>query len=245
MPSLHSRGTTSGAAVRFLDLFAGIGGMSLGLERSGWEVAGQVEVDPYCRNILRRHWPHVWQWGDVRLLDTIPFPVDAIVGGFPCQDISSANTAGARAGLSGRKSGLWGEFRRLVGGLRPRVVLVENSPRWRSWVPEVRADLARLGYASLPLVVSAGFVGAPHARPRSFVVANAHGDGESWESFDAEVARLRALPDEVWEWPGRPGDIWMDDGVSGWLEHELRALGNAVVPQVAEVIGRALLTSVG
>ena len=112
------------------DLFAGIGGMSLGLERAGFTVRWQVETDPYCENILARHWPHVHRRQDVRFAGTATLErVDLIAGGFPCQDISAA---GKGAGLErGHRSGLWREFARIVRELRPSWVLVENVPALR------------------------------------------------------------------------------------------------------------------
>jgi DNA (cytosine-5)-methyltransferase 1 len=215
--------------------------MSLGLERAGFLVRWQVEREPYCENILARHWPHVHRRRDVRLADAATLPgVDLIAGGFPCQDISSARTSNRRRGLDGQRSGLWTAMHRLVTDLRPQWVLIENSPEWRRWMPQVRTDLARIGYASLPLVLSAGYVGAPHARPRGFVVAHADGEGEPLCAVDAEMARLRALPGAAWPWPAPDGALDLDDGVPSRVA-DLRALGNAVVPQVVEVIGRAIL----
>jgi DNA (cytosine-5)-methyltransferase 1 len=223
------------------DLFAGIGGMSLGLERAGFTVRWQVETEPYCENVLARHWPAVARRRDVRFAGAATLErVDLIAGGFPCQDISSARTRNRRRGLDGQRSGLWSAMHRLVGELRPRWLLVENSPTWRRWMPEVRADLAGIGYAAVPLVVSAGFVGAPHPRPRGFVVAHADSEGESLRAFDAKMARLRALPGDAWPWPDPDGALDLDDGVPSRVAN-LRALGNAVVPQVVEVIGRAIL----
>jgi DNA (cytosine-5)-methyltransferase 1 len=104
--------------LRLLDLFSGIGGFSLGLERSGaFETVAFCEIDPYCRRVLRKHWPDVRQYHDVRTLtaDALQrdgIAVDAICGGFPCQDISYA---GAGAGIEGKRSGLWGEYARLIG----------------------------------------------------------------------------------------------------------------------------------
>lgn len=223
------------------DCFAGIGGMSLGLERAGFTVRWQVEREPYCENVLARHWPDVHRRRDVRLADAATLPgVDLIAGGFPCQDISSARTRNHRRGLDGHRSGLWSDMCRLVAELRPRWALIENSPEWRRWMPAVRADLAAVGYASLPLVVSAGFVGAPHARPRGFVVAHTDRQGESLRAFDAEMARLRALPADAWWWLDPHAALDLDDGIPSRMA-DLRALGNAVVPQVVEVIGRAIL----
>lgn len=227
-------------------LFSGIGGIDLGLERAGFTIKWQVESEPYCENVLARHWPHVARRRDVRYAGAANLErVECIVGGFPCQDISSAHSRRTRAGLAGHSSGLWREFRRLVGECGPRWVLVENSPEWRRWVPTVRADLAGLGYASLPVVVSAGAVGAPHSRPRGFVVAHADADCESLVAVNAEASRLLTLPRAVWP-PPPVGDFPVAHGISGRLARarmwdELRALGNAVVPLVVEVIGRAIL----
>jgi DNA (cytosine-5)-methyltransferase 1 len=106
-------------------LFSGIGGIELGLEATGgFRTIWQVEIDPYCRRILEKHWPEVPKYGDITKLssDDLERP-DLLAGGFPCQDLS---TAGLRAGLSGSRSGLWREFLRLIRDLRPRYVLVEN-----------------------------------------------------------------------------------------------------------------------
>lgn len=100
--------------------------------------------------------------------------VDLICGGFPCQDVSSA---GKRAGLTGARSGLWIEYRRLISELSPTWVVVENvASGAKLWVDFVRADLAELGYDSLPIPLSAQDVGAPHRRERIFIVAHANGE---------------------------------------------------------------------
>lgn len=117
--------------LRVLDLFSGIGGFSLGLERTGgFETVAFCEIEEYPRRVLAKHWPKVPCYDDVRTLtaDRLAadgIAVDVICGGFPCQDISFA---GRRAGLEGARSGLWGEYARLIGELRPRFVVVENVP---------------------------------------------------------------------------------------------------------------------
>ena len=105
-------------------LFSGIGGFDLGLERAGMRVIWQSEIDPYASAVLKKHWPHVPNHGDVRTItaDRVERP-DVICGGFPCQDISNA---GKRAGIDGERSGLWSEFARIIGDLRPGYVIVEN-----------------------------------------------------------------------------------------------------------------------
>ena len=115
--------------MRVLDLFSGLGAFSLGLERSGgFETAAFCEIEPYCRRVLARHWPEVPCYDDVktltaRRLAADGISVDAICGGFPCQDISYA---GSGDGLAGDRSGLWFEFARLIGEVGPQVVVVEN-----------------------------------------------------------------------------------------------------------------------
>ena len=98
--------------MRFGSLFAGIGGMDLGLERAGMECAWQVEIDPYCQKVLAKHWPDVQRFGDIKDCGAHNLePVDLICGGFPCQDIS---LAGKGAGIEGERSGLWSEYHRII-----------------------------------------------------------------------------------------------------------------------------------
>lgn len=127
-------------------LFSGIGGLELGLEWAGvGHTAWQVEMDPFCRSVLAKHWPNVERHVDVREVGAASLArVDLICGGFPCQDVSSA---GARRGLAGKRSGLWFEYRRIVDELRPAWVVVENVTSGKKlWLPQVRADLEQLGY---------------------------------------------------------------------------------------------------
>lgn len=172
-------------------LFSGIGGLELGLEVAGCgRVVFQVEQDPFCLAILARHWPDVRRCTDVRTVDArVLGPCDILIGGFPCQDVSSA---GKRAGLSGARSGLWREFLRIARDLRPRAVVVENvTSGERAWLPFVRHDLLLLGYVTEAWRVGASDVGAPHRRLRTFVIGtlgNAHPEGQSQPG--------RALPNE-------------------------------------------------
>lgn len=235
-----------GAAVNVLSLFSGIGGLELGLERAGMTTVGQVEIDPFCRKVLEKHWPEVPKHDDVRTAaewwqsERRP-RVDVVCGGFPCQDISSANTSGGRRGLAGNKSGLWVHFHAAVSIVQPRWVIVENSPNWRGWTPRVRADLHGVGYSTTALHVSAGSLGAPHRRPRVFVVAYADSKGEPLRAIDAQVAGLCEVPrcGRDW-WKPFAGPLRVADGLPARVDR-LRALGNAVVPQVAEYIGRLIV----
>lgn len=163
------------AGLKFLSLFAGIGGLDLGLERAGMTCVGQVEIEPFAQAVLTCRWPDVPKWADVRAFNGSECgPVDLVCGGFPCQDISAA---GKGAGLSGERSGLWYEMLRIIRAARPAWVLAENVPALRTrGYDAVAAGLEEAGYTVRPLVVGAWAVGAPHKRDRVWIVANATGE---------------------------------------------------------------------
>ena len=266
-----------------LDLFAGIGGFSLGLERTGgFETVAFCEIDPYCRAVLRKHWPNVRQFEDVRTLTAADVgPVDVISGGFPCQDISNA---GKRAGIEGERSGLWSEYARLIGELRPRFVIVENvAALLGRGLGRVLGDLAAIGFDAEWHCIPASAVGAPHRRDRLWIIAYAAGggpqggciapsngkgsgpraftkftgvcDGDGGEVVaDATGAKLQGVgavkggqqggfANSSW-WVTEPDVGRVANGVPSRVDR-LRALGNAVVPQVVEIIGCAILQAQG
>lgn len=219
----------------FGSLFAGIEGFGLGFERAGWECRWQVELNDFATKILEARFPSVPRFRDVREVGRHCLEaVDAIVGGFPCQDISDAHTSTERLGLKGRLSGLWWKFCRIVRELQPKWVFVENVAAWKRWVPVVRRALWRRGYATVPLRVSAGSFGAPHPRPRVFVVAHANRNGEPLRALHEEVARLRpiSIGGGNWRTPP-PGGFRVDDGVPNGMDR-VRTLGNSVSPVVSE-----------
>lgn len=162
----------------FGSLFAGIGGFDLGLERAGFECRWQVELNPYCRRILAKHWPNVPRHDDVK---TFPFSgtpeqwrVDLISGGFPCQDVS---LAGKGEGIDGSRSGLWKEFRRIICELRPRFVFVENTPGLLvRGLGRVLGDLAALGFDSEWESIPSAAFGASQLRERVFILAHRQGE---------------------------------------------------------------------
>lgn len=131
--------------LKVLDLFSGIGGFSLGLERTGgFKTVAFCEIDPYCRAVLKKHWPDVPCFEDVTKLNGSDIgPVDVICGGFPCQDIS---LAGKGAGLSGARSGLWYEFHRVIDETRPSWAVIENVSALRArGLDAVLGSLAAIG----------------------------------------------------------------------------------------------------
>ncbi len=175
---------THGAMLRTLDLFSGIGGMSLGLERTGgFETVAFVEIDPYCRRVLAKHWRGVPCFEDVRTIGADELAglgrIDVICGGFPCQPVS---LAGKRRGDKDERW-LWPEYARLIRQVRPRWVLGENvrpllSAQDGRLFGGILRDLARSGYDAEWRVLSAAEFGAPHLRERVFVLAYPQGDGK-------------------------------------------------------------------
>ena len=243
--------------LRVLDLFSGIGGFSLGLERTGgFRTVAFCEVEEWCQRHLAKHWPGIPYFPDVRALTAADVgPVDLVCGGFPCQDISEA---GKRVGIDGARSGLWGEMLRLVRELRPRWVIAENvaALRYRGY-DRVAADLEAAGYACRPFVVAALHVGSTQERKRAWIVANANDarlQGAVGPRQPAAPREERApacsepLRSACGFWPPGPGAVAdiprMADGPADRV-HRLRALGNAVVPQIPEIIGRAILEAEG
>lgn len=279
--------------LRVLDLFSGIGGFSLGLERTGgFETVAFCEIEEFPRRILAKHWPDVPCYRDVRELTaerlaTDGIAVDIICGGFPCQDIS---TAGKGAGLSGERSGLFYEVARLVGELGPRFVILENVGALLSrGLDAVLGTLASLGYDAEWHCIPASAVGAPHRRDRIWIMAypeivqrdgGNHHPAISLGSTVSEFGnsrRANALADAIgqrqpgsrtsWNarnpapiiqrktidaFNGRIGGIWSTEPAVGRVAngvpdrtHRLKALGNAVVPQIPELIGNAILDAIG
>ena len=229
-------------------LFAGIGGFDLGLERAGFEIAWQVEIDPYCQRVLAKHWPHVQRYGDIRAIDWATVPrIDMLCGGFPCQDLSFA---GKRAGIDGERSGLWSEYVRAIRALRPRYILVENVPGLltNEYMGRVLGDLAASGYDAEWDCLPAAKCGAPHRRERVWIVADSKRRllGRIWNEIEKEGPRYRhELLGDIsgLSWREAVAKFYrMDDGIPDWA-HRNRALGNAIVPQIAEWIGRQIMSS--
>lgn len=233
-----------------LDLFSGIGGFSLGLERAGMRTVAFCEIDPYCQAVLRKHWPNVPIFAEVRDLrgSSLDTKVSVICGGFPCQDISDAGT---KTGIHGLRSGLWFEFARLIRELRPQYAIVENvAALLYRGLGDILGDLAGIGYDAQWSVVSACAVGAPHMRRRVFIVAYPNRiDG--WQSLRnslelcfRQIQGIDGAPCAKAGWRARlanPSALYGNaDGLPARLDRS-RAIGNAIVPQITEIIGRAII----
>jgi len=261
-----------------LDLFSGIGGFSLGLERTGgFKTVAFCEIEPYPRQVLAKHWEGVPIYEDVRTLSAARLAADgievnAICGGFPCQDIS---LAGKGAGLAGERSGLWREYARLIGEIRPTYAIMENvAALLVRGMGEVLSDISSFGYDAEWHCIPASAIGAPHRRDRIWLIAypmrkglERHGGGkhippkvtESWSnSYDVSDANserelqpsrlFRTLRRRIgnsceetrgW-WSFEPDVGRVADGVPRRVDR-LKGLGNAVVPQIPEMIGNAIL----
>lgn len=251
-------------ALTFGSLFAGIGGFDLGFERAGMQCAWQVEIDPYCQRVLAKHWPNVRRWDDVRTFPPEPIDqwrVDVICGGFPCHDISQAGfVSSKRKGITGERSGLWKDYLRIVCALMPRFVVIENVASLTvRGLDVVLCDLAASGFDAEWETVQASWFGIIQRRTRIFIVAYA--SGERLEAFPTQTEIQQQTNHAPWLDGYCPSSVSQEllqviscggsvvpdgkrfrdgRGVPN-RTHRLRGLGNAVVPQVAEWIGRRIV----
>lgn len=224
--------------MRVGSLFSGIGGLDLGLERAGMEIAWQVEIDPFCRLILEKHWSNVPKYGDIRQVrgDELE-PVDLIASGFPCQPVS---VAGKKRGSEDERW-LWPEAARIICVVRPKYVLVENVPGLLSrGMGDVLGALAEMGYDAEWFVFPARAVGAAHLRERVFIFAHPPGPGLERCRL-ADFLPTTPLKTITWDTLLSESAIVRNRNRVPHYVDRIRALGNAVVPQVAEVIGRAIV----
>ncbi len=237
-------------SLTYLSLFSGVGGLDLGLDRAGWSCVGQVEIDPYCRAVLERHWPEVPRHDDVRTaadwwLGRGGAAVDMVAGGFPCQPVSAM---GKRRAQDDPRWG-WPWFFNVVCAVRPRYVLVENVlGLLDTGFGDVLGDLASIGFDAEWSVLSACAFGAPHARERLFVLAYPAGS-DGFEALQVPATVPQGRSESGAEGGGTGGDSWVPEPAVDRVAHgaarsvgfaELTALGNAVVPDVTEHIGRLI-----
>lgn len=252
------------AKLKVLDLFSGIGGFSLGLERTGgFETVAFCEISKYQRRVLAKHWPGVPCYDDVRTLTAERLRadgiarIDVITGGFPCQDISPV---GARAGIDGESSGLWREFARLIREIRPRYAIVENSAALLDrGMGDVLGDLAASGFDAEWSIFSACMFGFPHTRERVYILAypneqrqearRPEGNGDGHEVAARGVgseylhqASVIARREGTAKATSEPELARVADGIPHRVERN-GALGNSVLPVIPELLGNAILES--
>lgn len=235
--------------LKVLNLFSGIGGFSLGLERTGgFETVAFCEINPFARKILKKHWPEVRQYHDVTTAE-FEGPVDLVTGGFPCQDIS---LAGEGAGLEGERSGLYWHILRTAGMVGfPKLLLENVAALLNRGLSSVLGSMAQIGYDAEWHCIPASYVGAPHGRDRIWIIADT--GSQSMQSSQRryldrslfhQIKRnkgadpFRGHP----EWPSYCGPIIMDDGVPREVDAS-RALGNSVCAKIPEIIGHAILAA--
>lgn len=217
---------------RVLSLFAGIGGMDLGLKwAGGFETVAVCEIEPFQRALLKQHWPDAEQYTDIREVGRVE--CDVVCGGFPCQKFSTASR-GRRVAED-----LWPEMLRVIDLSRPTYIIAENVSEHA--IRTAADQLADIGYTVTVRNISGNDCGAPHVRSRWWAIAHPHQEGEFQRALDAEVARLPELCAGLWSAEAYAGAIRISDGISHRV-HRVEALGNAVIPQIPQVIGRAILS---
>lgn len=232
---------------RVLSLFAGIGGFDLGLERTGgFKTVALCEFDKEAQATLRARFPGIPIYDDVRTLTGDRLRADgifpnAIVGGFPCQDVS----------LAGARSGLWSEFARLIGEVGPDIVGVENvSALLGRGLGTVLGDLASLGYDAEWHCIPASYAGARQLRDRVWIVAYPQRDSvqgrptitAAWCAKSRAEQLAGLVQPCAWPTLSSARDRGTGHGIPRGI-HRNKQLGNAVVPQIPELIGRAILES--
>ncbi len=251
-----------------LDLFAGVGGFTLGLEEAGgFETKAFCEIDAFAQKVLKKNWPHVRLLNDVRAIqnNTIDCQIDMITGGFPCQDLS---IAGLKGGLiDNERSGLWRECIRLVRLFRPKYAVFENvsnllaGPDYApgGWFSTILRDLAASGYDAEWQNIPACAVGGQHNRERVWIIAYPYKDGSERRrnvSFfigeeTPQLPRSKFQIDQKDHY-GLRGNLWGRDAtrifrvghglpVDTYRNKRIAAMGNAIVPQIAALIGRAII----
>lgn len=246
--------------MKVLDLFSGIGGFSLGLERAGMETVAFCEFDKHAQKVLKKHWPHIPIHEDVRELDGKQYrgSVDVVCGGFPCQDLS---VAGEGAGFSGERSSLYREMLRIISECRPRRAIFENVSglligEQGRWFAKFLYDLAQIGFDAEWHCIPASHIGASHQRDRVWVIAYPYSEREQrgikesnkieqyLRELNGSISGVRDLSDS-----NEPPLLRTDDGLPGRMDRSLARkriarLGNTVVPQIPEAIGRAIMDTI-
>ena len=256
-------GTETGSGymgtLKMLSLFSGIGGIDLAAEWAGIETVAFCEIDPFCQKVLKKHWPDVPIFSDIKQLRGEDVgAVDIVAGGFPCQPYS---LAGKRKGKEDERD-LWPEMLRIIQELRPGWVLGENVPGLLSddggkRLSEIIQEMGEKNYETRVIVSPAGNYGTAFEGKRVFIIAKAEGSGHTWgtgeklREFERKLVEEEQRRDEAWGKVERcvvqtiryqktlPGDLRINYGIPDWVDR-IRALGNTVVPQQAYPVFKAI-----
>jgi DNA (cytosine-5)-methyltransferase 1 len=217
--------------LRVFSLFAGIGGFDLGLKwAGGFETIAVCEIEPFQRALLKQHWPHAIQYNDIHAVGRVE--CDVICGGFPCQPFSTASR-GRRTAVD-----LWPEMVRVIAINKPTYVIAENVSE--NAIQNSADQLSILGYSVTVRNISGDDCGAPHVRSRWWVIAHPHQESEFQRALNAEVAMLPKLCESLWNAEAYAGAIRVFNGIPHRV-HRIEALGNAVIPQIPQIIGRTIM----
>jgi len=228
-------------------LFSGIGGFELGLTWAGMEIAWMVEINEFCQKVLKKHWPTVPIYGDIKSVTKEELgSVDLICGGFPCQPFSQA---GKQRGKDDDRY-LWPEMLRVIRELKPRWIIGENVAGFINMELEnAFADLEGEGYKVEAFVLPAYSVGAPHQRDRIWIVAYPYQNNSLWGEWGLQAVTPfkgcgnnngHGIKVPYWETQHQPSIHRVANGIPAGLDR-LGILGNAVVPQIPEIIGRYII----
>lgn len=241
-------------------LFSGIGGIEIGFEKAGFTTEWFIECELYAQAVLKKRFPKSKIYGDITKIDFTTLPkVQVLTGGFPCQDIS---IAGRKEGITGKKSSLWKYYLKAIREIRPEVAFIENvSALTKRGLDVVLSDLAKIGYDAEWYCLPASAVGAPHKRERIFILA--YPNKVRWNDGVHNDSQYEIHRNKEWNFPQnfKSGHEWkrwiiqnfqvndrnvsesyfhrMDDGLSKELDR-IKCLGNAVVPQIAEIFAKAI-----
>jgi len=234
--------------MNYIDLFHGIGGFALGAYWAGMKFENHFcsDIEPYAQKLYKLRFPESIQLGDITKIDTEALKQYGtewiITGGFPCQDIS---IAGKGAGITGARSDLWFEYWRIIRDLRPQFCIMENVGMLiHRGLREVMGSLADIGYNAEWEIIQASDLGAPHQRERVWIMAYPRGDrletfgehrgcGEVHKSWSSNKISCLVAEEERWT---NAAELVRDfNGLSNRVER-LKGLGNAIVPQIAELL---------
>lgn len=231
--------------MKMLDLFSGIGGISLAAEWAGIETIAFCEIEPFCQKILQKHWPEVPIFEDVKKLNRQVLidsgvikdgeTIDIVCGGYPCQPFSYA---GNRRGEEDDRH-LWPHVKELLQEIRPRWFIGENvAGHVTLGLDTVLSDLESIGYSTQSFIIPAVAVNAPHRRDRVFIVGYTEHHGSSSTEIGRSINKTghnnSQRPDETSEFEGTSefeNNAAMEDSTS--LQCDTRTEEQGVLREVS------------